>query len=171
MPYIRFYCVTTSSRFIGSMENYRNDAHQLIPLKHTVTQLKSRFLLHSLSHSLFHTLDWHGAQFVYRNAAQFVYRFFWSLFVLHTLSHIIFRKKPSIHPGIGNPYGFNLVVSIDMPSSIWAIQAIATSLLISGSPFIRTERISFSQNFHNTVSRCYYVVGGSLFVPHTPITA
>ena len=49
--HISVYCVTgvtTSSRF-DSMENYRNDAHQLIPLKHTVVQLKSRFLFHSLN--------------------------------------------------------------------------------------------------------------------------
>ena len=33
---------------------------------------------------------------------------FRSLFVLHTLSHIIFREKPSMKPCIGNSYDFNL---------------------------------------------------------------
>ena len=49
MPYISIYCVTTSSRFVGSMENYCIDTHQLISLKHTIAQLKSRFLFQSLS--------------------------------------------------------------------------------------------------------------------------
>lgn len=41
--------VTTSSQFVASIENYRIDAHQLIPLEHTIVELKSHFLFHSLS--------------------------------------------------------------------------------------------------------------------------
>ena len=67
----------------------------------------------------------------------------------------------------------SFVVSINMLNMlnfIWAIRVIITSLQISRSSFIRTERINFFQNFHNTVSRCCYVKSCSKFVPHTPIT-
>ena len=73
MPCISVYCVTTSSRFVGSMENYRSDAHQLIPLKHTVAQLKSRFLFHSLSKLWMGNIE-NAAQFVYRNVQGFLDR-------------------------------------------------------------------------------------------------
>ena len=67
----------------------------------------------------------------------------------------------------------SFVVSINMLNMlnfIWAIRVIITSVQISRSSFIRTERINFSHNFHNTVFRCCYVKSCSKFVPHTPIT-
>ena len=67
----------------------------------------------------------------------------------------------------------SFVVSINMLNMlnfIWAIRVIITSVQISRSSFIRTERINFSHNFHNTVSRCCYVKRCSKFVPLTPIT-
>ena len=68
------------------------------------------------------------------------------------------------------PVWLSFVVSIDMLNFIWAIRVIITSLQISRSSFIRTERINFSHNFHSTVPRCCYVKSCSKFVPNTPIT-
>ena len=59
--------------------------------------------------------------------------------------------------------------SFDMPSFIWVIRVAIPPLQFSGSSCIRTERILY-QIFHNTVSRRYYVISSSQFVPHTLIT-
>ena len=82
-----------------------------------------------------------------------------------------FSGEPIYTSMYRKPVWFSFAVSTDMLNFIWAIRVIITSLQIPRLSFIRTERINFSQNFHNTVSRCCYVKSCSKFVPHTPITA